>query len=67
MLLPTTFHPLREPLQWHWPHLRPSQARALSLWVGAIILVRSNCQNAVLKVLQSLGLGWHTTRPYLRA
>ena len=34
--------------------------------MGATILARSGCRNAVLGVLQSLGLGWHTTRQYLR-
>ena len=37
-----------------------------ALWVGATLLARSGCQNAVLGALQSLGLGWHTTRQYLR-
>ncbi len=48
------------------PHLRPSQVRGLALWVGATLLARSGCQNAVLGALPALGLGWHTTRPYLR-
>ncbi len=50
----------------HLPHLRPSQVQGLALWVGATILARSSCQNAVLGALPALGLGWHTTRPYLR-
>ncbi len=48
------------------PHLRPSQVRGLALWVGVTILARSRCRNAVLGALQSLGLGWHTSRQYLR-
>ena len=34
--------------------------------MGATILARSGRQNAVLGVLLTLGLGWHTTRQYLR-
>ncbi len=36
------------------------------LWVGATVRARSGCQHAVLGALQTLGLGWHTTRQYLR-
>ena len=66
MLLPSAFYPHAECLAKHLPHLRPSQVRGLALWVGATILARSSCQNAVLGALQSLGLGWHMTRQYLR-
>ncbi len=66
MLLPSAFYPHAECIAKHLPHLRPSQVKGLALWVGATILARSSCQNAVLGALQSLGLGWHTTRQYLR-
>ena len=33
--------------------------------MGATILARSGCQNAVLCALQTLGFGWHATRQYL--
>ena len=66
MLLPTAFYPHAECIAKHLPHLRPSQVQGLALWVGATILARSGCQNAVLGVLQSLGFGWHATRQYLR-
>ena len=66
MLLPTAFYPLRDQIQDHLPHLRPSQVKGLVLWVGATLLARSSCQNAVLGALQSLGCGWHATRQYLR-
>ena len=66
MLLPSAFYPHAECIGQYLPHLRPSQVRGLALWVGATILARSSCQSAVLGALQSLGLGWHTTRQYLR-
>ena len=66
MLLPTAFYPLHDPIQRHLPHLRPAQKIGLALWVGATVMARSGCQNAVLGALLSLGLGWHTTRQYLR-
>ncbi len=66
MLLPSAFYPHAECIAKHLPHLRPSQVRGLALWVGATILARSSCQNAVLGALLTLGLGWHTTRQYLR-
>ena len=34
--------------------------------MGATILARSSCQNAVLGALQTFGFGWHTPRQYLR-
>lgn len=66
MLLPTAFYPLYDQIQRHLPHLRPAQMIGLALWVGATVMARSGCQNAVLGALLSLGLGWHTTRQYLR-
>ncbi len=66
MLLPTAFYPLHDSIQRHLPHLRPAQMVGLALWVGATMMARSGCQNAVLGALLSLGLGWHTTRQYLR-
>ena len=66
MLLPTAFHPLHDQIQRHLPHLRPARMRGLALWVGATILARSGCQNAVLGALLPLGLDWHATRQYLR-
>ena len=66
MLLPSAFYPHAECIAQHLPHLRPSQVKGLALWVGATILARSGCQNAVLGVLQTLGFGWHATRQYLR-
>ena len=58
--------PLHDQIQRHLPHLRPAQRRGLALWVGATVMARSGCQNAVLGVLQSLGFSWHATRQYLR-
>ncbi|MCY3659614.1 MAG: hypothetical protein OXG36_11420, partial [Caldilineaceae bacterium] len=66
MLLPPAFYPLHDQIQRHLPHLRPAQMIGLALWVGATVMARSSCQNAVLGALLSLGLGWHTTRQYLR-
>ena len=66
MLLPTAFYPHARCIAKRLPHLRPGQVKGLALWVGATILARSGCQNAVLGVLQTLGFGWHTTRQYLR-
>ncbi|MCE2467250.1 MAG: hypothetical protein J4G06_04435 [Caldilineaceae bacterium] len=66
MLLPSAFHPHADCIAKHLPHLRPSQVKGLALWVGATILARSRCHNAVLGALQSLGLGWHTPCQYLR-
>ncbi len=66
MLLPSAFYPHAECIAKHLPHLRPSQVRGLALWVGATILARSSCQNAVLGALQTFGCGWHTPRQYLR-
>ena len=66
MLLPTAFYPLHDQIQRHLSHLRPAQMIGLALWVGATVMARSSCQNAVLGALLSLGLGWHTTRQYLR-
>ncbi|MCY4519698.1 MAG: hypothetical protein OXC13_02850 [Caldilineaceae bacterium] len=66
MLLPSAFYPHAECIAKHLPHLRPSQVRGLALWVGATILARSSCQNAVLGALLTLGPGWHTTRQYLQ-
>ena len=65
MLLPSAFYFHAECIAKHLPHLRPSQVRGLALWVGATILARSGCQNAVLGALLTLALGWHTTRQYL--
>ncbi len=67
LLLPSACYPHAECIAKHLPHLRPSQVQGLALWVGATILARSRCQNAVLGALQTFGCGWHTTRPYLRA
>ena len=66
MLLPSAFYAHAECIAKYLPHLRPSQVRGLALWVGATILARSSCQNAVLGALLTLGLDWHTTRQYLR-
>ena len=66
MLLPPAFYPHADCLARHLPHLRPAQVQGLALWAGATILARSGCQNAVLGALLTLGLGWHTTRQYLR-
>ena len=66
MLLPTAFHALHDQIQRHLPHLRPARMRGLALWVGAAVMARSGCRNAVPGVLQTLGFGWHTTRQYLR-
>ena len=66
MLLPSAFYPHADCLARHLPHLRPTQVQGQALWVGATILARSGCQNAVLGALLTLGLGGHTTRQYLR-
>ncbi|MCY4522077.1 MAG: hypothetical protein OXC13_15035, partial [Caldilineaceae bacterium] len=57
MLLPSAFYPHAECIAKHLPHLRPSQVKGLALWVGATILARSSCQNAVLGALVTLGGG----------
>ena len=66
MLLPSALYPHAACIAKHLPHLRPSQVQGLALWVGATILARRGCQNAVLEALLTLGLGWHTARQYLR-
>ncbi len=66
MLLPSAFYPYRECISKYLPHLRPSQVKGLALWVGATVIARSSCQNAVLGALQTWGFRWHATRQYLR-
>ena len=66
MLLPSALYPHAACIAKHLPHLHPSQVQGLALWVGATILARRGCQNAVLEALLTLGLGWHSARQYLR-
>ncbi len=65
MRLPSECYQMRQIIEQHMPHLRPSQTTGLILWVYGTILARSSCQNAVAVALVIVG-SYNSMRQYVR-
>ena len=65
MRLPSECYQMRQTIEQHMPHLRPSQITGLILWVYGTTLARSSCQNAVAVALVVVG-SYNSMRQYLR-
>jgi hypothetical protein len=65
MRFPQEWYQMEQAIAQHFPNLRPSQQRGLTLWVYGTILAQSSCQSAVITALWTIG-AWHSLRQYLR-
>lgn len=65
MRLPRECYQMQQVIGHHFPHLRRSQLRGLTLWVYGSMLAGSACQNAVVSALAFVG-GWDRLRQCLR-
>ncbi len=65
MRFPNEYYQMCQTISQHFPHLRLSQKRGLSLWVYGCILAHSATQSAVIAALWNVGK-WNSLRQYLR-